>query len=182
LLEILKQQVLTGETVAGPVALALEPDEIEALALGARLLVRQGDVHIAASASTALASLQAALPSPVGDSFGLGAGLEPESARDDATVVIAQAIRNRRKLRQVYADVSDRLSVRTLWPVAVAVFEHARLLAAWCELRGDWRHFRLDRMIHIHQVSDPIPESALMLLHRWRAEAGHAWDRPMLTG
>ena len=39
-----------------------------------------------------------------------------------------------------------RRSTRIVWPVAVGFFDHARMLAAWCETREAFRHFRLDRM------------------------------------
>ena len=28
----------------------------------------------------------------------------------------------------------------------MAFFDQVRMLAAWCELRGDYRHFRIDRI------------------------------------
>ena len=33
-----------------------------------------------------------------------------------------------------------------MWPVALGFFEGYEMLAAWCELRRDFRHFRLDRI------------------------------------
>ena len=38
------------------------------------------------------------------------------------------------------------LCTQIVWPVAIAYYETVRLLAAWCELREDFRHFRTDHM------------------------------------
>ena len=56
------------------------------------------------------------------------------------------AIRGQTKIRLPYCDETDRATERTVWPVAIAYYETVRLLAAWCELRQDFRHFRTDRV------------------------------------
>ena len=38
-------------------------------------------------------------------------------------------------------------SERTIWPVIIGYAETVRLLAAWCELRQEFRHFRTDRIV-----------------------------------
>ncbi len=42
------------------------------------------------------------------------------------------------------------------------------MLAAWCELRGDWRHFRLDRIAAATPTQDPPPRRRQVLLAEWR--------------
>ena len=45
-----------------------------------------------------------------------------------------------------YSDVLARASERTVRPLSLAYFGPVWVLAAWCELRDDFRTFRLDRM------------------------------------
>ena len=42
-----------------------------------------------------------------------------------------------------------------------------RLLAAWCEMRGDFRHFRADRVVALHDTGQRYPEQRHHLLKRW---------------
>ena len=58
---------------------------------------------------------------------------------------------------------------RTIWPLALGYFEDARLLAAWCELRGDFRHFRCERITSA-EPGKPYPVPHTVLLRRWQAQ------------
>ncbi len=55
-------------------------------------------------------------------------------------------IREGRKIRIDYRDARGDPSRRVIWPVIVGFFDQARMLAGWCELRGEFRHFRTDRI------------------------------------
>jgi predicted DNA-binding transcriptional regulator YafY len=41
------------------------------------------------------------------------------------------------------------------------------LVAAWCELRGDFRHFRTDRMRRLDRLEERIPVAGTTLMRRW---------------
>ena len=45
------------------------------------------------------------------------------------------------------------------------------MLAAWCELRQDFRHFRTDRMKHA-QPAGPCPLPRLRMLAEWQRHTG----------
>src|SRR4029450_6750733 len=51
-----------------------------------------------------------------------------------------------------------RDSERTIWPIAIGYHEAVRLLAAWCELRKDFRSFRTDRVIGAEYLDEKYPE------------------------
>ena len=51
-----------------------------------------------------------------------------------------------KKITLSYRDEHGRASERTIWPIAVGYHEAVRILAAWCELRKDFRSFRTDRV------------------------------------
>jgi predicted DNA-binding transcriptional regulator YafY len=46
----------------------------------------------------------------------------------------------------------------------------SRIIVAWCELRGDFRHFRTDRMQKAEVLSNRYPGSRAKLLADWRAQ------------
>ena len=67
-----------------------------------------------------------------------------------------------------YADVKGQHTRRTVWPIALAFFERSRVLAAWCELRQDFRHFRIDRIIALHETGKRYPQRRRALMKQWR--------------
>src|SRR5207237_8990466 len=60
---------------------------------------------------------------------------------------LRNAIRETRKLAIAYVDEEGRRTQRTIWPIAMAYYVDVTLLGAWCELRGDFRNFRVDRIL-----------------------------------
>ena len=56
-------------------------------------------------------------------------------------------IRSGRKIRIRYRNQQMQDSESTIWPVIIGYAETVRLLAAWCELRQEFRHFRTDRIV-----------------------------------
>ncbi|MDO4769842.1 MAG: transcriptional regulator, partial [Brachymonas sp.] len=57
-----------------------------------------------------------------------------------------------------------------------AFFDQARLIAAWCELRQDFRHFRADRVLALTETGQRYPQRRPTLLRQWRAHMG--FDTP----
>jgi predicted DNA-binding transcriptional regulator YafY len=71
-----------------------------------------------------------------------------------ATKVVRRAIREARVLRLQYKDRDDSLSERRVRPLAIWAFTDGWLFAAWCELRNDFRAFRMDRISSIEDAGD----------------------------
>ncbi|MEK5765295.1 helix-turn-helix transcriptional regulator, partial [Acinetobacter junii] len=67
------------------------------------------------------------------------------------------AIRQQVKITMHYQDEQQRSSVRILWPFALGYFNDKIVLAAWCELRQDFRHFRMDRIQHLSLTQELYP-------------------------
>jgi predicted DNA-binding transcriptional regulator YafY len=63
-------------------------------------------------------------------------------------------------------------SERTVWPFALAFFQEVRVLAAWCELRQDFRHFRADRISAARMEERRYPRRRGALLKEWRQRQG----------
>lgn len=146
-------------------------DEIEALVLGSRWVVKNGDRQLADAAANALAKISAVLPDHLRDeaeTSGLVAGpsrieLAPIDLGD-----LRSALRRERKVDFTYRDAEGKPSTRVVWPIAVTFYDRVRVLAAWCELRQDYRHFRLDRMSDLHIQEAPYPRRRRALMKEWR--------------
>jgi predicted DNA-binding transcriptional regulator YafY len=54
-----------------------------------------------------------------------------------------------------------------IWPVSVAYLDTVRMLAAWCELREDFRHFRTDRVATADFLDERHGQRPSVLRARW---------------
>ncbi|MBI3711033.1 MAG: YafY family transcriptional regulator [Proteobacteria bacterium] len=151
-------------------------DEIEALVLGLRWVEDRGDGPLGAAAANALAKIAAVLPAELRDKAGdtgllVGPG-EPIAATQADLSELRRVIRAERKLRISYADAEGRRTERTIWPFALGFFDRVRVIAAWCETRQDFRHFRADRIIKAKPTGERYPRRRRALLAEWRKREG----------
>ena len=86
--------------------------------------------------------------------------------------MLRSAIRDNRSLALVYRYERERLTERTCLPLAVIYYIEVTVLAAWCELRDDFRHFRADRIVACHATSDSFADLAPQLRRDWHARLG----------
>ncbi len=149
-------------------------DEVDALILGLRLVAERGDPELERGAADALAKITAVLPDEMQDvaaTSGLLAG--PGGSRPPAFLAgIRQAIRAEQKVLLRYTDKKGAATERTVWPVALGFFEAAEVLAAWCETRQGFRHFRLDRIAVAEPSGQRYPKRRRILLAEWRLLEG----------
>jgi predicted DNA-binding transcriptional regulator YafY len=153
-------------------------DEIEALVLGLRWVAESGDEPLGIAAADALAKIAAVLPAALRD-MAEDAGLLVGPGEPVAPALIdlgdlRRTIRAERKLRISYVDGKGRRSDRTIWPLALGFFDRFRIVAAWCELRQDFRHFRTDRIISAEPTDERYPRRRRTLLAEWRKREGIA--------
>lgn len=131
--------------------LMLTPDELEAAVLGAQWVAERGDPVLARAARDLIAKIATAVPPRLRrflEEPTIGAPSGNRVAADGLDIARARLwIRSGRKIRVRYRDQEVRESQRTIWPVIVGYAETVRLLAAWCELRQGFRHFRTDRIV-----------------------------------
>lgn len=157
--------------------LMFTPDEIEALALGSRWVAqRSTDAALAEAGRNALAKIAAVVPAEqrfelesasllVGPSDGDATGLQHLRA-------IRTTVRQEQKVSIHYRDAQGQTSERTVWPFALSFFEQVRVVLAWCELRSDLRHFRVDRITHFQPLPERYPVRRQALLRQWRTREG----------
>lgn len=151
-------------------------EEIEALVLGTRWVATHGDPRLALAARDALAKIAAVLPPDRRAALEEPGLLIPPARLDPPATVdlglLRRALREERKLDLVYRDAEGRESRRVVWPVALGFFERARVLAAWCETRVAFRHFRVDRMVVATLRDDRPPRRRRTLAAEWRRAEG----------
>lgn len=154
--------------------LMFSEEELEALVLGARWLRGQGDPALAQAAGSALAKIATASPKDLRDKMA-DTGLWAPRFRTPAEhptglKSIREALRRECKLAITYVDEAGAATERVVWPIALAFFEGKRLLAAWCEMRNGFRHFRSDRITTLHVTHDRYPTRRAVLVKNWRRE------------
>ncbi len=151
--------------------LMLTPDEIEAAVLGAKWVAGHGDPALAKAAEDLMAKVLAAVPDrlrpyildPSGGTYSRQS--IPPDGLDMAEV--RAWIHAGRKLTIHYRDEQGRETRRTIWPVAIGYLETVRMVAAWCELRRDFRHFRTDRVLAAEFLQERYPERPATLKAKW---------------
>lgn len=158
--------------------LMFSEDEIEALVLGSRWVADRADDPLGRAARNALAKIAAVLPTELRNALdasalfvGPGAVI---AAGDQALVSIRHAIRSESKLHIRYRDLQGRTSDRVIWPFALGFFDQVRIVAAWCERRQDYRHFRTDRIADLTVLDSRYPRRRQALLKEWREIEGIA--------
>ncbi len=159
-------------------ALMFSEEELEALVLGARWVARQADPELAQAAHRALERITANLPAHlrvVVDTSGLFVPqLSPKVPPEPWLPALRLAIRSEQKIVLDYRDLNNRITQRTVWPFAMAFFQTSRLIAAWCELRQDFRHFRADRVVKLADTGERYPSRRHTLMKHWREQTGYA--------
>lgn len=151
--------------------LMFSPQEIEALVLGMRWVGRRGDTQLAGAANNALAKIADVLPAALRDELEsstlLIGQVDVAQVADETVMLVRDVIRQERKLAVNYCDLAGKISERVLWPFALGYFEQARMLVAWCELRQEFRHFRLDRIRLATPLAQRYPRGRRVLLKEW---------------
>lgn len=152
--------------------LMLNATEMEAAVLGAQWVVAFGEPDLARAGQNMLAKLEAIAPAELQDLVSEPAAtfppraVDPNSAAD--VMAMRDAIRAGRKLSLRYTDAAGKISTRTVWPILVGYRQEGRILAAWCELRRDFRWFLAARIVALKTLDARIPEQRLRLRARWR--------------
>lgn len=135
-------------------------EQLDALAMGLSFVEVAGDTALAEAAREVRTKIQAALPDP--DKRKLEDAPLFASRRDGRASpfmkMIRRAIRERNVLSLVYEDAAGGLSERRVRPLAIWAFTDGWLFSAWCELRKNFRAFRLDRISAIEETGETFPD------------------------
>ena len=154
--------------------LMLTPDEIEAAVLGAQWVAGRADPVLAAAARDLIAKITSVVPERLRP-FIVEPTVSARPAFDTPSdgidmVRTREWIRAGRKIRIDYRDERGSGSRRIVWPVLLGYFENTRMLAAWCELREDFRHFRTDRIVSAVFLNEQHGNRPGELRQRWKKQ------------
>jgi len=152
---------------------AFSPDELDALILGLGWVQQRADQALAKSSESALAKILSAgnSGSKKNDAPTLVAPASVSERVDPPqTALLRDAIRRQRKVAISYEDAQGALSDRTIWPIAIVYFDDVRIVAAWCEERSAFRHFRVDRLQVRATLEDRYPGRRQSIITRWRQQ------------
>ncbi len=147
-------------------------DEATSLFVGGELVKQFTDASLHAPMVTALDKLRAVLPRDrqdhverltqrtlvYGDS---GRGTTPEAGGQRWLLPVQQGVVLRRVLRMDYRG-RDRVeeTTRDVEPLGLVFYGGAWYLVAWCRLRQDYRHFRVDRIRRLEVSPEVFPPRA----------------------
>ena len=153
--------------------LMLTSDEVEAAVLGAQWVAGHGDAALARAARDLIAKIAVTVPDNLQPFIADAAARTPPGWKippDGLDVAQARAwIRSGRKIALRYRDSEDRETDRVIWPVAVGYHDAVRTLIGWCEMRGNFRSFRIDRVLSASFLEERYPARPAALRAKWLA-------------
>ncbi len=148
--------------------LMFDRDEIVALVAGARMIRAWGGAEMALAAEEALTKIAAVLPEAErrrAAAVQVHAMTMPEmdDALRERIDTLERATDDRTRLKIGYAGADGAETSRHIRPLGLWFWGNVWTLVAWCELRNDFRMFRLDRMISVAANGTFRPERAKSL-------------------
>jgi predicted DNA-binding transcriptional regulator YafY len=131
-------------------------EQLDALAIGLSFVEATGDTSLSQAAQEVRAKLQASLPEPEERKLENAPmfASRRQGRADPKLKLVRLAIREAKVLRLLYSDAEGARSDRRVRPLAIWAFTDGWLFVGWCELRKDFRGFRLDRISMIEETGE----------------------------
>jgi predicted DNA-binding transcriptional regulator YafY len=165
--------------------LMFDEEELAALALGSRMVRSWADPALGRAAERALLRIEAVLPQRLKGSATSQTLLVPDfhiPARMTAPMETLRAcIAQQNKVRLHYTRADGASSERLIWPLGLVFWGESWMLAAWCELRGEFRSFRLDRMEALQPLADGFQGAGLLARYLAQVQADNTHQTPPMT-
>lgn len=149
---------ITGEAGIGYVLrggfdippLMFTPDELEALAVGARMVQALAGRDLADAAAEAIVKIEAVIPPDRREDLSGSRLFVPDillcPELRQRLEMIRRATSERRVLCFSYTREDGTVSRRSVQPLGLFCWGRVWTLGGWCELRDGFRNFRVDRM------------------------------------
>jgi predicted DNA-binding transcriptional regulator YafY len=157
-------------------ALMFTPDEVEAVVVGLRMAQAFAGHRLSDASVTALDKVILALPksrrAEVERSQIYAPAVHAHGAVDPIRETLNAAINDHAILCLNYADDGSKHTRRNVRPLALHFWGSVWTLAAWCELRVDFRNFRLDRIRGCERTGDRFVDEAGKTLSDFLRSAG----------
>ena len=147
-------------------------DEIYALILGTKWVSQYSDISLRKAANDAIAKIFTVLPANIKsliDTISLRVGPPATEAFTKENLRnLRQAILNKNKIELIYPSSNNQKSQRVIWPFALGYFTDQRILVAWCEKKGDYRHFRTDKIVSLKILNEHYTANREDLFNSWQ--------------
>ncbi|PHP66034.1 DNA-binding transcriptional regulator [Zhengella mangrovi] len=154
-------------------------EEVVALVAGARMIRAWGGAAMARAAEEALVKIASVLPDDGAARIDAPRVYAPPMTLSDNERGLIDRIEAACDTGSVmglsYRDESGRASERTIRPLGLWFWGKVWTLVAWCELREDFRMFRLDRMLALAPTGErfrPEPGKRLADFFRYMEACG----------
>jgi len=148
--------------------LMFDREEIAALVLGARMVQAWGGMQLTEAANRAIRKIEAVLPVEVRERVDevllYAPGFRASKELREKLDTLHNAAQERRVILIAYTREDGQPSVRRVHPLALYFWGGTWTLAAWCELRNDFRTFRVDRMQHLDALDEIFTPKAGQML------------------
>ncbi len=143
-------------------------EEVEALLIGARMVGAWGSTILSKSAERAMEKIAAVLPENRRMAMDATQIYAPNFHVDrqigERFELMRNAVRSRSFTSIQYETEDKKISHRRIRPLALHFWGERWTVAAWCELRNDFRTFRLDRMHEVIVSADIFANDVGMTL------------------
>lgn len=155
--------------------LTFTPNEVQALTLGLQLVTHGADPSLARAAESLRGKVAAVLPTGLTDGIGRETWVFPG---DEALAAarhlpaLRRAIRLHERVVIGYVDGTGGRSDRPVRPLVLEFWGRVWTLATWCETRGDFRSFRVDRIESLVPTGETFADEPGKTLADWRQQAG----------
>jgi predicted DNA-binding transcriptional regulator YafY len=148
--------------------LMFDRQEITALVLGARMVKAWGGMEMAEAANNALRKIEVVLPLDLRDRIDqvqlFAPGFKVTKEQRHRLDTLHHAVLDRSVLDIEYSTETGEATRRRIRPLALVFWGGTWTVVGWCELRNDFRSFRVDRMQSITiltEIFTPGPGQSL---------------------
>lgn len=156
--------------------LMFDANEIQALLLGARIVASFGDNDLGRASRSVISKVESVLPKhlkPLLKKTPLFSPLPLDKRSSGNLTLVRQGVFERRKLGFGYQRGDGEASERVVWPLGAFFWGKVWTMLGYCELREDFRSFRLDRMQRAVVLADEYPEDPKRTLEAFFERMGH---------
>ncbi|WP_305856548.1 helix-turn-helix transcriptional regulator [Balneatrix alpica] len=163
-----------------------DAEEALALLLGCHMVKAWSDPTLAAGALRAIDKIRAVLPEEAKQRAERTPYLVPDICQTPAQAALHQQLREAceqyRVVQVDYRDAQGQHSQRSLWPLGLVFWGQCWTLVGWCELRQDYRNFRLDRIHQLVTLTRHYPKLAEPSLAHFIAQLPAPDQEPLAKG
>ncbi len=139
-------------------------EELQALSIGARMVRAWADTTLREVAVTAMRKIESVLPEDMRRETEISGfevpGYQLSAAMRNRLELLRRATDSHRKVRTRYDSLSGEQTCRMIWPLILSFWGNKWTLGAWCEMRKDFRVFRVDLMsdeVLLEDLFEPEP-------------------------